>query len=118
MTRPAAADRRRRATCLLAVFVACWVGMALLYLIPVAKGAISLRGWMTGMSLAPVLPYVAVLTGDDSVSPVFMVPYVLAPLVLAYVAICRQKDDRWIWFAGAAIVAWWLVLAVLASVGV
>jgi hypothetical protein len=118
VTRATAADRLRTARRLLVVFVACWAAVALLYLIPVANGAITLAGWAHGMALAPIGPLAAVLIGDTAFPALFMLPFALAPLVLAAVATWRADDGRWFRDTGWVLVAWWLVLAVLMSVGV
>ncbi len=118
MTRVSAADRLRTAWWLLIVFVACWAAVALLYLIPVANGAITLGGWAHGMALAPTAPLGAALVGDTTIPPSFTLPFALAPLVLAAVAIWRADDGRWFRAAGWVLVLWWMVLAVLMSVGV
>jgi hypothetical protein len=95
VTRATSADRWRTARWLLLVFVACWAVVALLYLIPVTDGAITLGGWASGMAMAPIAPMRAVLIGDTSIPLAFMVPFALGPLALAAVAIWRARDERW-----------------------
>ncbi|MBM3985775.1 MAG: hypothetical protein FJ296_08840 [Planctomycetes bacterium] len=118
MTRATAADRWSAALRLLVVFTVGWVVVALLYLIPVANGAITLSGWAHGMALAPIAPLGAALVGDTTFPPAFTLPFALTPLALAAVAIWRADDGRWFRAAGWVLALWWLVLAVLMSVGV
>lgn len=111
-------SRARLARLLLLVFIACWLVNAAGFLIPVADGAITLRGWLVGNLVAPVLPFAWIFSGDRPFTLAFMLPFALAPLVVGGLAVWRRDDPQWRWLAQGTIVLWWLVNSMLLGLGV
>ncbi len=96
----------------------CWLLCAALYLIPVINGAITFDGWLNGMLLAPIVPILAMLYGEQGFGPYLLPLLAVVPPVLAALAIWRHGDPRWRRLACIGFALWWMLLSIVMSVGV